>query len=140
MSSQESIDTNEPPLFDIDVMPEPDTEELVGGRGQAVTEGVTIPFDVLEFGNGLLPDTMLQPIGIGSHRLHAIAAEFGGAAGEYHVRHIADRRLERIGLTVRYGAPNPFPWMSETIDLKKEKNFFETRVTEYQYGGALSWD
>jgi ribonucleoside-diphosphate reductase beta chain len=26
------------------------------------------------------------------------------------------------------------------IDLKKEKNFFETRVTEYQTGGALSWD
>lgn len=57
-----------------------------------------------------------------------------------YVRHVADRRLERIGLSVRYGAPNPFPWMSETIDLKKEKNFFETRVTEYQNGGALSWD
>ncbi|TQV61889.1 MAG: ribonucleotide-diphosphate reductase subunit beta, partial [Halothiobacillaceae bacterium] len=38
------------------------------------------------------------------------------------------------------GAGNPFPWMSEVIDLKKEKNFFETRVTEYQTGGALSWD
>jgi ribonucleoside-diphosphate reductase beta chain len=38
------------------------------------------------------------------------------------------------------GATNPFPWMSEMIDLKKEKNFFETRVTEYQSGGALSWD
>ena len=35
---------------------------------------------------------------------------------------------------------NPFPWMSEMIDLKKERNFFETRVTEYQTGGALSWD
>ncbi|MGC3966534.1 MAG: ribonucleotide-diphosphate reductase subunit beta [Pirellulales bacterium] len=57
-----------------------------------------------------------------------------------YVRHIADRRLERIGLPARYAAQNPFPWMSETIDLKKEKNFFETRVTEYQSGGALSWD
>lgn len=38
------------------------------------------------------------------------------------------------------GATNPFPWMAEMIDLKKEKNFFETRVTEYQTGGALSWD
>lgn len=57
-----------------------------------------------------------------------------------YVRHVADRRLERIGMTPRYGAANPFPWMSETIDLKKEKNFFETRVTEYQNGGALSWD
>jgi ribonucleotide reductase beta subunit family protein with ferritin-like domain len=30
--------------------------------------------------------------------------------------------------------------MSEIIDLKKEKNFFETRVIEYQTGGALTWD
>ena len=35
---------------------------------------------------------------------------------------------------------NPFPWMSEMIDLKKERNFFETRVIEYQTGGALSWE
>ena len=47
-----------------------------------------------------------------------------------YVQHIADRRLERIGLPVQYGSKNPFPWMSETMDLSKEKNFFETRVTE----------
>jgi ribonucleoside-diphosphate reductase beta chain len=57
-----------------------------------------------------------------------------------YVQHIADRRLERIGLPVQYSSSNPFPWMSETMDLAKEKNFFETRVTEYQTGGALSWD
>ncbi len=57
-----------------------------------------------------------------------------------YVQHVADRRLERIGLQPIYGSPNPFPWMSETMDLAKEKNFFETRVTEYQTGGALSWD
>lgn len=62
------------------------------------------------------------------------------AAFRDYVQHIADRRLERIGLPARYGSPNPFPWMSETIDLSKEKNFFETRVTEYQSGGMLSWD
>ncbi len=56
-----------------------------------------------------------------------------------YVQHIADRRLERIGLASKYGSKNPFPWMSETIDLGKEKNFFETRVTEYQTGGALTW-
>ena len=56
-----------------------------------------------------------------------------------YVQHIADRRLERIGLQAKWGSKNPFPWMSETIDLGKEKNFFETRVTEYQTGGALSW-
>ncbi len=57
-----------------------------------------------------------------------------------YVQHIADRRLERIGLPTQYGSSNPFPWMSETMDLAKEKNFFETRVTEYQTGGTLSWD
>lgn len=57
-----------------------------------------------------------------------------------YVQHITDRRLERIGLTPLYSSPNPFPWMSETIDLSKEKNFFETRVTEYQQGGMLKWD
>lgn len=54
-----------------------------------------------------------------------------------YVQHIADRRLERIGVASVYGSRNPFPWMSETIDLRKEKNFFETRVTEYQSGANL---
>ena len=53
---------------------------------------------------------------------------------------IADRRLERIGLPSQYGSRNPFPWMSEAIDLGKEKNFFETRVTEYQTAGNLIWE
>lgn len=57
-----------------------------------------------------------------------------------YVRYIADRRLERIGLPPRFGGANPFPWMSETIDLRKEKNFFETRVVEYQSAAGLSWD
>jgi ribonucleoside-diphosphate reductase beta chain len=57
-----------------------------------------------------------------------------------YVQYIADRRLERINLPKLYNAANPFPWMSEVIDLKKEKNFFETRVTEYKTGGVLSWE
>ncbi|GAB4121300.1 MAG: ribonucleotide-diphosphate reductase subunit beta [Sideroxydans sp.] len=58
-----------------------------------------------------------------------------------YLRFIANRRCQQIGIEVLYpGATNPFPWMAEMIDLKKEKNFFETRVTEYQTGGALSWD
>ncbi|HVX92650.1 MAG TPA: ribonucleotide-diphosphate reductase subunit beta [Candidatus Dojkabacteria bacterium] len=55
-----------------------------------------------------------------------------------YVQYIADRRLERIRLPKVYGSNNPFPWMSEIIDLPKEKNFFETRVTEYQTG-SLEW-
>lgn len=58
-----------------------------------------------------------------------------------YLEFIANRRCAQIGLAEQYpGAGNPFPWMSEIMDLKKEKNFFETRVTEYQTGGTLSWD
>ena len=57
-----------------------------------------------------------------------------------YMHFIANRRCVQIGLTELFpGAKNPFPWMSELIDLKKEKNFFETRVTEYQTGGVLAW-
>jgi len=58
-----------------------------------------------------------------------------------YLRFIANRRAQQIGLDSLFpGAENPFPWMSEMLDLKKEQNFFERRVTEYQTGGALSWD
>ncbi len=58
-----------------------------------------------------------------------------------YIHFIANRRLIQIGLSEQYpGAENPFPWMSEIMDLKKEKNFFETRVIEYQAGGTLDWD
>jgi ribonucleoside-diphosphate reductase beta chain len=58
-----------------------------------------------------------------------------------YLRYIANRRAQQIGLDELFpGEENPFPWMSEMIDLKKERNFFETRVIDYQSGGALSWD
>ena len=58
-----------------------------------------------------------------------------------YLHFIANRRLTQIGLTEEFpNATSPFPWMSEIMDLRKEKNFFETRVIEYQTGGALTWD
>ena len=58
-----------------------------------------------------------------------------------YLRYIANRRCQQIGVEQLYpGAGNPFPWMSEMTDLKKERNFFETRVIEYQTGGALNWE
>jgi ribonucleoside-diphosphate reductase beta chain len=58
-----------------------------------------------------------------------------------YLRYIANRRAQQIGVETLFAAEeNPFPWMSEMIDLKKERNFFETRVIEYQTGGALSWE
>lgn len=56
-----------------------------------------------------------------------------------YVEYIADRRLDQLDLPEQYGTENPFPWMSEQVDLNKEKNFFETQVTEYQSGGSLEW-
>ncbi len=60
---------------------------------------------------------------------------------EQYMRFITNRRCGQLGLEPLFApTENPFPWMSEAIDLNKEKNFFESRVTEYQNGGALSWD
>lgn len=58
-----------------------------------------------------------------------------------YLRFICNRRLNQIGLPELFAnVDNPFPWMSELADLKKEKNFFESRVIEYQTGGALDWE
>ncbi|RJQ72254.1 ribonucleotide-diphosphate reductase subunit beta [Pseudonocardiaceae bacterium YIM PH 21723] len=60
---------------------------------------------------------------------------------EQYMHFITNRRCAQLGLAPVFAeVDNPFPWMSELMDLKKEKNFFETRVIEYQNGGALAWD
>jgi ribonucleoside-diphosphate reductase beta chain len=58
---------------------------------------------------------------------------------EQYIDYIADRRLKNCGLdSLSAVAPsNPFPWLSEMMDLKKEQNFFEGRVTEYQKSAAM---
>lgn len=58
---------------------------------------------------------------------------------EQYIDYIADRRLESCGLKpLQETAPsNPFPWLAEMMDIKKEQNFFEGRVTEYQKASAL---
>jgi len=58
----------------------------------------------------------------------------------YYVEYIADRRCVRLGLPEVYHTENPFPWLAQATDLAKEKNFFETRVTEYQTAGSLDWE
>jgi len=56
-----------------------------------------------------------------------------------YIDFIADRRLEGVGLKpLNPGVKNPFPWLAEMMDIKKEQNFFEGRVTEYQKASALA--
>lgn len=92
-------------------------------------------------------DRMVRLIRQGTELEYTFAREvfpkgiFGMNADNFkqYIEYIADRRLARIGLPEQYHSTNPFPWMSEAIDLNKEKNFFETRVTEYSVGGTLEW-
>lgn len=70
---------------------------------------------------------------VGNGMLGMSASSFGA-----YVEYIADRRLQSIGLEAIFGTRTPFPWMSEIVDLQKQKNFFESRVTEYAQG-SLEW-
>jgi ribonucleoside-diphosphate reductase beta chain len=68
------------------------------------------------------------------HAVGLSAEEFEG-----YIDFIADRRLVGVGLEpLSTGAVNPLPWLAELMDVRKEQNFFEGRVTEYQRASALS--
>jgi hypothetical protein len=78
---------------------------------------------------------------ISLRRRHHAPRQTPNALFKGYLRYIANRRATQIGLAELFpNEENPFPWMSEMIDLKKERNFFETRVIDYQTGGALSWE
>lgn len=78
-----------------------------------------------DYANYLLPDPIL------------------GYSAEEHLaqfRYIANRRAKQLKQTAPFpGAENVLPWLDEQATMRKEKNFFETRVTEYQTGASLSW-
>ncbi|MCW8878831.1 MAG: ribonucleotide-diphosphate reductase subunit beta [Kangiellaceae bacterium] len=67
-----------------------------------------------------------------------------GYSAEEHIeqfRFIANRRAKQLNISEPFpGAANRLDWLDEQANMRKEKNFFETRVTEYQTGAALSWD
>ncbi|MCI0619919.1 ribonucleotide-diphosphate reductase subunit beta [Candidatus Wolfebacteria bacterium] len=102
-----------------DIWTEPFKKDLMGKIEKGVDLEIKYAYDALPKGiMGLTPESI-----------------------EDYLRYIADRRLERINLPTLYNAKkNPFPWMSEIMDIRKEKNFFETRVNEYRTGGQLDWD
>src|SRR6056300_1638508 len=99
------------------------TEEFKQEVTQMILEGTAIE---IEYARDTMPRGVLG---------------MNAAMMEEYLHFIANRRLNQLGLSEQFpGAENPFPWMSEIMDLRKEKNFFETRVIEYQTGGALTWD
>ena len=103
--------------------PELWTEEFQAKMTQMILEGLALE---IEYARDTMPRGVL---GMNAQMM------------EEYLKFITNRRLTQIGLSEQFpGAENPFPWMSEIMDLRKEKNFFETRVTEYQVGGALSWE
>ena len=99
------------------------TEQFQGEVIQMVLEGTELE---VEYARDTMPRGVLG---------------MNAAMMEEYLHFICNRRLTQIGLPEQFpGVQTPFPWMSEIMDLRKEKNFFETRVTEYQTGGALSWE
>ena len=98
------------------------TEEFQQEMINLITKGVELE---TQYGRDTMPKPML---GMDAQKF------------EEYIKFIANRRFESIGLPHQYpGATNPFEWMSEMMDLNKEKNFFETRVTEYKTGGQLKF-
>lgn len=89
----------------------------------------------------MLHDACELEIAYGRDTLPAPILGLSAELCEQYMHFITNRRCEQIGLAALYPATkNPFGWMSETMDLAKEKNFFESRVIEYQTGGGLTWD
>ena len=98
------------------------TEEFQQEMIKLITKGVELE---TQYGRDTMPKPML---GMDAQKF------------EEYIKFIANRRFESIGLPHQYpGATNPFEWMSEMMDLNKEKNFFETRVTAYKTGGQLKF-
>ncbi|RJL22743.1 ribonucleotide-diphosphate reductase subunit beta [Bailinhaonella thermotolerans] len=58
-----------------------------------------------------------------------------------YLEYVADQRLRRLGLPIRYGSANPFPFM-ELQDVQELANFFERRVSAYQVAveGNVAFD
>jgi ribonucleoside-diphosphate reductase beta chain len=57
-----------------------------------------------------------------------------------HFKFLANRAMEKLGYSHIYSNANPtLTWLDEQVNIRKEKNFFETRVMEYQSAHTLDW-
>jgi ribonucleoside-diphosphate reductase beta chain len=95
------------------------------------------------------PEAQVHEMFIKSYQSEAIYADYIlqnpilGYNANMHkaqMRYLGNRRLKQLGYSTIGETPNPVPWLDEQVNIKKEKNFFETKVTEYQSGSALEWE
>ncbi len=89
-----------------------------------------------------LTELMIEAVSLEKEFIHDCLPvnSVGLGAEEFtqYIDYIADRRLTGVGLApLNPGIGNPFPWLAEMMDITKEQNFFEGRVTEYQKASAL---
>ena len=58
-----------------------------------------------------------------------------------YLQHVADKRLERLGLAPEFGAANPYAFL-ELQDVQELSNFFERKVSAYRTGvtGDVAFD
>ena len=114
-------------MFDIGQTDEPDTD---GERGGAINrEGVSIPWEIAEFGNGKLPDELLVPIGIYRHRLHASAA----AA-------FARLREAAAGAGIELTCTDSYRPYEEQVDLKRRKPHLAATPGKSVHGWGFAVD
>jgi peptidoglycan hydrolase-like protein with peptidoglycan-binding domain len=121
-----AVDPDEPPIFDLD---ERDEVDPGTPRGELVLEGVRIPPDVAAYGNGKLPSTALQEIGVYRHRLHPSAA---AAFGELR----AAAKAAGIDLS----CTDSYRSIEEQLDLKKRKPSLSATPGKSVHGWGFAVD
>jgi ribonucleoside-diphosphate reductase beta chain len=114
-----------------------------------VAFGVRTIRTIMEEKNYRPPEEQVQKMFIEGYQSEGVYADYIlqnpilGYNADMHkgqTRYLGNRRLKQLGYNPIDDAPNPVPWLDEQVNINKEKNFFETKVTEYQSGGALKWD
>lgn len=118
----------------------PSSSQGGGGRAEAKTSG-RLPAIAQQLAQLAIRAAAELEAAYGRDTMPRGFLGLNAALCETYMQFIANRRCAQLGLSRVYNeTENPFLWMSEAMDLKKEKNFFETRVIDYQNGGALSWE
>jgi len=114
-----------------------------------VAFGIRTIKTIMEEKNYRPPEEEVQKMFIKSYQVEAIYADYImqtpilGYSADMHkaqIRYLGNRRLKQLGYEPIDEIENPVPWLDEQVNIKKEKNFFETKVTEYQSGSALKWE